>query len=437
MSKVFVLDTNKQPLDPVHPGWARKLLSTGQAAVYRRYPFTLILKRTIEHPKVQPLRLKIDPGARTTGLALVNDASGEVIFAAELTHRGRVIKHALYARRAIRKHRRQRKTRYRPVRFKNRRRQRGWLPPSLESGVANILTWVRRLRRFCHITALSQELVRFDTHLMQNPEASGVGYQRGTLAGYETREYLLEKWNHQCAYCGKTGIPLEIEHLVPKSRGGTNRISNLVISCRSCNQSKGVLDVQTFLKDRPEVLQRVQSQVKAPLRDASAVNATRWALYERLKATGLPVEVGSGGRTKWNRTTRGLPKTHWCDAANVGASTPEILIVKGVCPLQVRATGHGRRQMCVTDRYGFPRQHKERQRRYLSFQTGDIVKAVILRGKYAGTYVGRVAIRFRPSFRLGDIDVHPKYLRALHRSDGYDYNVLNQHQKGGGASPSA
>ena len=75
--------------------------------------------------------------------------------------------------------------------------------------------------------------------------------------------------------------------------------------------------------------------------------------------------------------------------------------------------------------------------RYLGFQTGDIMKAVILRGKYAGTYVGRVAIRFRPSFRLGDIDVHPKYLRALHRSDGYDYNVYIQHKKGGGASSPA
>jgi 5-methylcytosine-specific restriction endonuclease McrA len=307
------------------------------------------------------------------------------------------------------------------ARFKNRRRQRGWLPPSLESRVANILTWVRRLRRFCHIAALSQELVRFDVHLMQNPEVSGLGYQQGTLAGYEAREYLLEKWNHKCVYCGKTGVPLEVEHLVARSRGGTNRISNLVIACRPCNQGKGVLDVRAFLIDRPGVLRRVQSQVKAPLSDASAVNATRWALYERLKATGLPVEVGSGGRTKWNRTSKGLPKTHWCDAANVGASTPDTLIVKGVYPLQIRATGHGRRQMCVTA-HGFPRQHKEQHRRYLGFQTGDIVKAVIPRGKYVGTYVGRIAIRFRPCFRLGDFDVHPKYLRALHRCDGYDYN---------------
>ena len=91
MSKVFVLDTNKRPLDPIHPGWARKLLSSGKAAIFRRYPFTIILNGRVNHPEVEPLRLKIDPGSKTTGLAVVNDVSGEVIFAAELTHRGQAI----------------------------------------------------------------------------------------------------------------------------------------------------------------------------------------------------------------------------------------------------------------------------------------------------------------------------------------------------------
>ena len=74
MSQVLVLDTNKQPLDPVPPGCARLLLKQGKAAVYRRYPFTLILKRTVEQPMLHPLRVKIDPGSKTTGLALVNEA---------------------------------------------------------------------------------------------------------------------------------------------------------------------------------------------------------------------------------------------------------------------------------------------------------------------------------------------------------------------------
>src|SRR5438477_2173094 len=142
MSKVFVLDTNKQPLNPVHPGRARLLLKQGKAAVYRRYPFTIRLARSVEQPILSPLRIKVDPGSKTTGMALVNDASGEVVWAAELSHRGHSIKEALAKRRGVRKSRRRRKTRYRQPRFLNRRRRRGWLAPSLMSRIYNILTWV-------------------------------------------------------------------------------------------------------------------------------------------------------------------------------------------------------------------------------------------------------------------------------------------------------
>jgi hypothetical protein len=168
-----------------------------------------------------------------------------------------------------------------------------------------------------------------------------------------------------------------------------------------------------------------------PLKDAAAVNQTRWALYQRLVATGLPVEVGTGGRTKYNRSRLGLPKAHWTDAACVGASTPEVLETRGVCPLAIIATGRGTRQMCRTNASGFPTRHKPPAKTFQSWQTGDLVRAVIPTGKYAGVYVGRIAIRFRPSFRLdGRFDVHPKHLVRLHRADGYSYPAP-------GASPAA
>src|SRR3989442_8433235 len=162
MSKVFVLDANKRPVNPIHAGYARLLLSTSKAAVLKYYPFTLILKQTVETPHLEPLRLKLDPGSKTTGLALLNDATGEVIFAAEITHRGGEIKKALQDRRGVRRGRRQRDTRYRKRRSQNRRRPHGWLPPSLKSRVSNVVTWVKRLMRLCPIGAISQEVVRFD-----------------------------------------------------------------------------------------------------------------------------------------------------------------------------------------------------------------------------------------------------------------------------------
>src|SRR5260370_5765584 len=238
MSSVFVVDTEYRPLTTLHPGEARRLLSAGKAAVWRRYPFTLILKRAVPEAAPEPLRMKLDPGSKMTGLALVNAATGQVVWAGALAHRGQVIREALLTRRTIRRARRQRSTRYRPKRFANRRRPAGWLPPSLASRISNILTWVQHLQRLAPMAAISHEPVRFDTQLLQHSEVSGVEYQQGELVGYEVREYLLEKWGRTCAYCGAAGVPLQVEHITPKGRGGSNRVSNLTIACKPCNLAK-------------------------------------------------------------------------------------------------------------------------------------------------------------------------------------------------------
>ena len=152
MSKVFVLNTEKRLLDPIHPARARQLLRNKKAAIFRRFPFTIILIESHPDVPVTPLRLKLDPGAKTTGIALVNDATGEVVFAAELKHRGFAIREALTARRQLRRSRRTRKTRYRKPRFLNRTRPEGWLAPSLQSRVDNTKTWVNRLPHILHLT---------------------------------------------------------------------------------------------------------------------------------------------------------------------------------------------------------------------------------------------------------------------------------------------
>lgn len=418
---VFVLSNDGQPLDPCHPARARRLLTTGKAAVWQRYPFTIRLKnRTAAESLTHPHRLKLDPGSKTTGLAIVAEESGRVVWAGELTHRGQAIRDALLNRRAIRRGRRHRTTRYRPARFLNRRRSEGWLAPSLQHRVQTTLTWVNRLRRFVPVAALSVELVRFDTQMMQDAEISGVAYQQGTLAGYEVREYLLEKWGRRCAYCGATGLPLQIEHLRPRARGGSDRVSNLTLACQPCNQDKGDRTAAEF--GHPHL----EAQARLPLKDAAAVNSTRWAIYRRLVATGLPVEVGTGGRTRFHRTRLGLDKTHWADAACVGASTPDTLDVRGVCPLRIVATGHGTRQMCGTNASGFPIRHRHRVKKHHGVQTGDLVRAVVPSGKRAGTHVGRVLVRASGSFDIRtaagrQAGISFRWCRVLHRSDGYHY----------------
>lgn len=424
--RVFVLDKKLKPLDPCHPARARELLRKRRAKVFKRFPFTIVLQdRTVEDSVTHPHRVKIDPGSKTTGIAVLQEETGRVTSALLISHRGQQIKDSLESRRSLRRGRRNRKTRYRKPRFLNRTRHQGWFPPSLESRIANIETWVGRIRKLCPITAISQELVRFDLQQIQNSEISGIEYQRGELFGFEVKEYLLQKWGRKCAYCGIENVPFEIEHILAKSKGGSNRVSNLCLSCIRCNQAKGNKPVEEFLKKKPEILKRVLAQAKAPLKDAAAVNATRWELHRRLQSTGLPVEVGSGGLTKYNRQTRGIEKTHWTDAASVGVSTPEKLLIKGVKKLIVKAKGHGTRQRCRPDKFGFPKAHAPSAKYFQGFQTGDIVKADIPTGKFAGLYVGRIAIRFRPSFVLQlptqKFDVHPKYLKTIHKADGYEY----------------
>jgi 5-methylcytosine-specific restriction endonuclease McrA len=421
MQRVLVVDAEQHPMQPCRPARARLLLTQQKAAVFRRYPFTIILKAARPDAVVAPLRVKLDPGSNTTGLAVVDDASGEVVWAADLTHRGQQVTDSLDHRRGCRRSRRARHTRYRTPRFHNRTRPTGWLPPSLESRLANILTWVARLQRACPITALSMELVKFDMQLMQHAEISGVEYQQGTLAGYEIREYLLEKFARRCVYCGATLVPFEVEHIVPVARGGTSRIANLALACHACNDAKQTRTAAEF--GHPEV----QAQAQAPLKDAAAVNASRWALYQRLEAIGLPVETGSGGRTKWNRTQRKLAKTHWLDAACVGASTPPRLHVKGMQPLQITAMGRHSRQMCRTNAAGFPDKAAKATSVVGGFRTGDMVRAVVpASSTKAGAYVGRIAIRASGSCNLKTATstiqgIHVRYCQPLHKGDGYTY----------------
>jgi 5-methylcytosine-specific restriction endonuclease McrA len=430
MQSVFVLSSDKKPLDPTSPAHARKLLRAGQAAIYRHYPFTIILKdRAAAESVTHAHAVKIDPGSKKTGVALVNQA-GRVRWVGEIEHRGQQVREALLSRRQLRRARRSRTIRYRPARFDNRRRKDGWLPPSLESRIANVVTWVGRLQKLAPVESLALELVKFDTQLMESPEISGAEYQQGELAGYELREYLLEKWGRKCAYCGATDTPLEMEHLTPKSRGGSDRVSNLTLACHPCNQAKGNQTAAEF--GHPEI----QAQARQPLKDVAAVNASRWVIYRRLQVTGLPMECGTGGRTKYNRATLGLPKAHWIDAACVGESGASVQINPALRPLAIRATGHGTRQMCRMDKFGFPRTSAKRVRRAHGFRTGDLVRAVVPSGKKAGTHVGRVAVRASGSFDIktprGVVQgIGWKHCRLLHRADGYAYT------EGGGASSAA
>ena len=441
---VLVLDKSGKPLMPCTEKRARLLLERGRARIHRLLPMVIrLIDRSQADSELQPLRVKLDPGSKTSGIALVRDtdsldtSSGEikrrstVLLLIELAHRGRQISEALSARRAMRRRRRA-NLRYRAPRFLNRgNKGRGWLAPSLQHRVDTSLAWIKRLRHWAPVSALSCEWVRFDTQALQNPEICGTEYQQGTLFGYEVREYLLEKWGRQCAYCEGHDVPLQVEHIRAKARGGSDRVSNLTLACQPCNQKKAALSIEEFLVNNPSRLAAVLRTAQAPLRDAAAVNSTRWALVGALRATGLPLETSTGGRTKFNRSVLGVPKTHALDAACVGQTD-------GLCgwkigTLTVKAMGRGSYQRTRLTRHGFPRGYLLREKRVRGFATGDIVQANVPTGKKAGRYRGRVAVRASGFFNIqtprGVIEgIGHQHCRLIQRNDGYGYDFARYSQ---------
>ena len=354
---VFVLDKKGAALMPCSEKRARLLLERGRARVHRVLPFVIrLVDRSAKSCEFQEVQIKLDPGSKSTGIGLVRTTKDDcvaVLSLFELEHRGRQISEALTARRQMRRRRRG-NLRYRAPRFLNRgNKAEGWLAPSLQHRIDTTMAWVKRLSRWSSVSALSMELVRFDTQQMDNPEISGVEYSQGTLAGFEQREYILEKWGRKCAYCDAKDVPLNLDHIHSRANGGSNRESNLTLACIPCNQKKGAMLIELFLAKQPERLQRILSKTKTSLKDVSAVNSTRLALYNALKETGLPVETSTGGKTKWNRSRLAIPKTHALDAICVGNVESVTNWQRPV--LKIKAMGRGCYQRTRLTAYGFPR----------------------------------------------------------------------------------
>ena len=434
---VFVLDSSGKPLMPCSEKRARLLLDRGRARVHRLVPMVIrIIDRAQTESVLQPLRLKLDPGSKTTGIALVRETnnvdlttgeihrSASVLNLIELVHRGQQISEALTARSQMRRRRRG-CLRYREPRFLNRgNKKKGWLAPSLQHPVDTSMAWVKKIRCWAPVVAISSELVRFDMQALQNSGISGVEYRPGTLLGYEMRNFVLEKWNRECAYCDAVNLPLQIEHIVPKVRGGSNRASNLTLACQCCNQKKNAQSIEQFLARDPKRLAKIMAQTTTPLRDAAAVNSTRWALSEALKTTTLPVELSSGGRTKFNRSRLSIPKTHALDAVCVG----RVDRVDGWTrpTLTVNAMGRGGYQRTLTNKFGLPRAYRLRTKRIHGFATGDMVRADVPKGARIGIYVGRVVIRAKGYFDIQTLNrrvqgIKHTYCRLTQRGDGYGY----------------
>lgn len=346
---VYVLNMRGQPLMPTTSRKARILLKEGKAKVVKRTPFTIQLKYATGENK-QPVKLGIDSGYSVIGFSAVSGKkeliSGDVKVRTDISHK-------LIEKRMYRRGKRNRHHWYRKPRFDNRGKE-GWLAPSIKHKLQTHITLIDKIKKILPITTVTIEVASFDQQKIQNPEITGIEYQQGELQGYEVREYLLEKYQRKCAYCGKTDVPLEVEHIVPKSRSGSDRVSNLTISCHTCNQKKNNKTAEEF--GHPEV----QEQAKVPLKSAAFMNIIRWKLVNVLNC-----DHTYGYITKHDRIKQGLEKSHINDAFVIAGGTDQIR-VKSFAVKQNRRNNRG----LQINRNGF--KPSIRRKRY-KFQPNDIV----------------------------------------------------------------
>ena len=419
---VFVLDRSKKPLDMISHAQARILLKNRLAVVHKIYPFTIRLKDNSCVSKDKTYTVKIDPGSRTTGVAITDDKDS-VVMLAEIEHRGHLIKKNLYDRKVLRRFRRNRKTRYRESRFLNRTRPKGWLAPSVKSRADNVVNFVKKYKKLININKVMIENVSFDTAQMTSDiKLWGSDYQQGPLYQKELRSFIFSCSNGKCVYCGAQAE--EIDHIIPRSNGGTNSAYNLVASCRACNQMKSNLTLKAFGKLVGKDFSHLEHK-KLP-KDAAIVQLTRNYMIKEVTKLVSDTTLHDAWLTKYNRDSLGLPKQHYYDALSVGEIPSKLNFLTDKI-LQISAKGRGSRQMCSMDKYGFPRTKPKGSKLVKGFQTGDIVKAIVPKGLKQGIYLGRVIIKSSGAFKIAYnnciVDgIRYKYCRFIQRGDGYSYN---------------
>lgn len=418
---VFVLNKSKKPLDMISNAKARILLKNKLAVVVKVYPFTIRLKDNRCGSKDRAYTVKLDPGSKTTGIAIIDDKNA-VVMLAELEHRGRIIKKNLDSRRVVRRSRRQRKTRYREARFLNRIKPQGWLAPSVKSRADNVINFIRKYKKLLNIVKVKIERVSFDTAQMSSEiKLYGVNYRQGSLYQKKLREFIFSRSNGKCSYCGKQAQ--EIDHIVPRSKGGTDSSYNLVASCRSCNERKSNLTLKEFGKIMNKDYSHLEPK-KLP-KDAAIVQSARNYTVKEISKLVADTKSYDAWLTKYNRDELGLPKQHYYDALSVGNAQDYKFLTDKV--LIISAKGRGSRQMCRMDKFGFPRTSPKGSKSVKGFQTGDIVKAVVPSGLKRGEYFGRVIIKSSGYFKINTEDaliegIGYKYCRLIQRNDGYSYN---------------
>lgn len=236
---VAVISSSGIPLMPTSNYKVRKLLRCGRAKIHRYQPFTIQLLDS-ENGETQPMELCMDTGYLHIGLSVKSEKHEYLAYQIDtLDDEKKNHQDQLMYRRT----RRNRK-RYRKPRFCNRLKSKDWIAPSLKHKLEIHEVWIKKICAVMPVTSITLEMGNFDTQVLKamqegRPLPEGKDYQQGERYGIATlREAVFFRDNYTCQCCKRTikdHAILHVHHIVYRSQGGTNRMSNLATVCERCH----------------------------------------------------------------------------------------------------------------------------------------------------------------------------------------------------------
>ena len=317
MSKVYVLDINGQPLMPTtRSGWVYRALRDGKAKVFSKCPFTIrLLYESTSF--TQPLTLGVDTGSKYVGSAVINDVTAEILYESQLELRDD-IKSKMDRRRQFRKARRN-KLRYRPVRFNNRNasKRKNRYSPTLISKFQGHAREIKFVISVLPISSIVLEVGEFDTQLLQDTTLAyhKWGYSRGELYQQENfKQAARARDGYKCQCCGKKNCRLEVHHLLPRNRGGSDKLANLITLCTDCHHLAHSSEEQLLAFQK-----KFGKKARGTLRYATQMNVLRHMLQRKYP----DAELTYGFITKEMRRVFALEKSHMVDACCIASRGSE------------------------------------------------------------------------------------------------------------------
>ena len=314
---VYVVDKNGQPLMPTHNGAkVRVLLKQKRAKVVSKCPFIIKLLYA-STTFTQPLTLGIDTGSKYVGSAVINDVTSEVVYESQTELRDD-IKSKMDRRRQFRKARRN-KLHYRPKRFNNRKasKREGRYSPTLISKFQGHTREIEFIKSILPISDIILEVGEFDPQLLQDPTLAyhKWDYAKGELYQQENfKQATRTRDGYKCQCCGNSGCRLEIHHLIPRSRGGSDKLANLITLCSDCHHLAHSSEEQLLAFQK-----KFGKKARGALRYATQMNVLRHMLQREYPNA----ELTYGFITKEMRRVFRLEKSHMVDACCIASRGSE------------------------------------------------------------------------------------------------------------------